>query len=916
MLRAVYESEKAVDSGTAVKNIYNALKAIGKDKIVDVSEVKKFEVSSGSNRKNNEQENEPKSNLAHKEHQELNIVTNNDLAKACHDKWQELSNRIDDSGVKLAALRDPPSRNNESKESNAQSNSCNKEEIQPTNITSSNIANKNKDILIIAPSNDLRDKISSLIREHYVKGDSQTLSVLTNSYRTKAQISDIREYNGNEIVSFEKNIKSLGIKAGDTFLIDKINCNQAASIHTSSTQVNEGSIELIRQSDNKRIIWNPSQKSNFATLYERKEIDIAEGERIRWTKNSKVHSFIMNGDTATIERITDKNVTIKTASGNKYTITKEDMRFMDYGYTSSTYSSQGKTSKYVIGISRAKEKFLTLSHQRSFYVTISRASKEAHLIIDNYKDLIQSLSKKEGDKTSATEHQSELSKDNKVIATNPETTERVKLIKSSINQLIKEYKSTQKASIERKENSLSSYLKENISDLKVKQTELNKVKEEFLSNSAYSDPQEALSKWNSLVARYELTEAISRIESNPKAIGELKGKTFLFFNDRGRKEALSQIKQSINTLINLEKIKDYLKLSKRSVNKLDKEYHNILKQAFSFKTRNITHTKMKRNITQAVKTSLSKIDGMEFRSGVNVNINANIITNGNNTTNTNKDNAFNVNLSNNYKNANATYRGFDSTNHNMTISISKRVEEKIIEFKTRYKREPSITEKASMFIQAKYEYERKSYYLKQLNKKKIPKTKIEQIRQIEKADKLSKIDANLAIREHSEVNGMHKTPEHQVVMNAYQDSQNRIEKLTKSYIKQGYSIEQASNIAHKIVNYEIDNNNHPSIRKIKAIEQESKTFNLDKTIIKNMGINGKDAEKLISKLEGIELNKLDAKQIKELGLYDTGKVTNKAVQNEVNITKGKTMDTTQKTTNMDHSRRQDIVRDKDMGIEI
>ena len=51
------------------------------------------------------------------------------------------------------------------------------------------------------------------------------------------------------------------------------------------------------------------------SLYDCKAIDIAKGEKIRWTKTSKKHSFSTNGETATIESLGKKKVEIKTSEG-------------------------------------------------------------------------------------------------------------------------------------------------------------------------------------------------------------------------------------------------------------------------------------------------------------------------------------------------------------------------------------------------------------------------------------------------------------------------------------------------------------------------------------------------------------------------------------------------------------------------
>ena len=504
LLKAVYQSEKAVDSEFASKSIYQALKAVGNNNIKDVSELKGKEAAA--------------------DNKEVEPVINEDLAKAAYGRWKKLKD-------------------------------------------------KSNDILVIAPSNDLRDKISASMREHYISGESESTLVYTNTYKTKAQISDLRCYSGQEVVSFEKDIKNLGIKAGDVFEIDKINHKELeANGKSIGDKSDKGNIDLIRISDNKKISWNPASKNEFVALYDSKHIDIAKGEKVRWTKNSKKHSFMTNGETAIIESVGNQKIGIRTADGARHKVSREDMRFMDYGYTASTYSSQGKTSDYAIGVVRAKERFATLSHQRSFYVTLSRAAKEAHLVIDNYKDLIKSLGEKDGDKTSSIEHQTKLDKNTSVVkdTTNPEAKIRANVIKSIIGKLAIEYKNIEK--LKPSNESLSASMKESVADLKSTQVDVNKLADNFIKNSGYQNPQDALSKWNELANNYGLNKAREVVENNPQKLGELLGKKVLLFNNKNRKDAIAKAKDSVNTLTSYAVAKDNLNISKISVDNLDQKY--------------------------------------------------------------------------------------------------------------------------------------------------------------------------------------------------------------------------------------------------------------------------------------------------------------------------------------------------------
>ena len=152
--------------------------------------------------------------------------------------------------------------------------------------------------------------------------------------------------------------------------------------------------------------------------------------------------------------------------------------------------------------------------------------------------------------------------------------------------------------------------------------------------------------------------------------------------------------------------------------------------------------------------------------------------------------------------------------------------------------------------------------LEKLNKDNPAKTKLANIKNNQKADCLAKIETNKLQQEHYKVldNTQQKS-----AMQLYDYYQQRIDQLAASYTKQGYNKNQAVNIANKIINFEIANNTHPSMTNLKFMEAESKTFNLDKTIISNMGINEKDSANLLSKIESIEAQKLNTKEKMELG---------------------------------------------------
>ena len=78
---------------------------------------------------------------------------------------------------------------------------------------------------------------------------------------------------------------------------------------------------------------------------------------------------------------------------------KELIKHIDYGYTTTTYSAQGKTSHNVIYTLESYRPILTT--QKDFYVGLSRAKDNITIITDNIDKSINALIANTGDKVGA-----------------------------------------------------------------------------------------------------------------------------------------------------------------------------------------------------------------------------------------------------------------------------------------------------------------------------------------------------------------------------------------------------------------------------------------------------------------------------------------------------------------------------------
>ena len=185
---------------------------------------------------------------------------------------------------------------------------------------------------------------------------------------------------------FNKTYISLGILKGEYCTV------VAAKKHN---------IVQIKNESGREILWNP-QKMSRVEVFEERQIQIQQGEQIRWTKN---FGDINNSDAAKILSLTDKHITVQLQTGHTQTFSKQDpiLKHMDYAYASTVHAAQGKTATHVIGVLESGHKHLT--NQRSFYVTLSRARESAILISDNKTKLMRTLFLNPGAKASAVEHQ-------------------------------------------------------------------------------------------------------------------------------------------------------------------------------------------------------------------------------------------------------------------------------------------------------------------------------------------------------------------------------------------------------------------------------------------------------------------------------------------------------------------------------
>jgi conjugative relaxase-like TrwC/TraI family protein len=258
--------------------------------------------------------------------------------------------------------------------------------------------------LVLAGTNKERLAITQAIREHLKTegslGTATTITQLQAKDLTSVQMRYAHNFELGDMVMPTRSYKRRGLEKGQLYEV------------------------VGKDGDGLRLEAPDGQHFQVDTgfnkaVYQRQNIEIAEGDRLRWTKNDRQLGR-RNGQEFVIKAIAGFNAQIEYLdSGQTEFINLQQAQHLDYATVSTTYSSQGKTADRVLIAAD-----YTIG-QESFYVAVSRARYELKLYTENKDDLLalaQSSKAKENalallrQKELEKQHQSKLEKE-KVTST-------------------------------------------------------------------------------------------------------------------------------------------------------------------------------------------------------------------------------------------------------------------------------------------------------------------------------------------------------------------------------------------------------------------------------------------------------------------------------------------------------------------
>ena len=246
--------------------------------------------------------------------------------------------------------------------------------------------------LLVAPTHALRRDINAVVREGLVeegkiRGPALVVERLIDLHFTAAEKAQLSSYQPDDEVVFVQDLLHYRVRNAEACVVTGV----------------DGARVALRHPDGKPRHIAPAGRIRYhIKICESAPIELRAGDRIRWTHNDHRRG-LLNGEHATVERIGERDVTLRTEGGTKHVLDATDpqLRHIDHAYAATTHAAQGSTCERVIAVLDADP--MPLTNQLTFYVQISRAREEVVLLTDDLEQLIETLEEQSGERMSAHE---------------------------------------------------------------------------------------------------------------------------------------------------------------------------------------------------------------------------------------------------------------------------------------------------------------------------------------------------------------------------------------------------------------------------------------------------------------------------------------------------------------------------------
>ena len=236
-------------------------------------------------------------------------------------------------------------------------------------------------VLVVSPANDERRQLNAAIRaalkeRGHISSAGREQIVLVNRDLTRPQRKRVQSYEVGDVLRFRRGSVRLSIDRGSYARIEAIDPERNQMV--------------VRDERGKAVTYDPSRLSGVEVSHQERRV-LGAGDRIQFRAPDRALG-VANGEFATIIAIDDRRARLRIDNGRQISAAIGRLKHIDYGYASTSHSSQGATVDRVIAnidTLRSAE----LVNRKQFYVSISRARHAATIYTDDRSALQRAVSR-------------------------------------------------------------------------------------------------------------------------------------------------------------------------------------------------------------------------------------------------------------------------------------------------------------------------------------------------------------------------------------------------------------------------------------------------------------------------------------------------------------------------------------------
>ena len=220
-----------------------------------------------------------------------------------------------------------------------------------------------------APATQLRHSRAPEAAFPY-RAEGKEQIIFVNRDLTAAQRQRSQSYEVGDVVRYRRGSRRLGLGKG-TY----------ARVESTDSDLNR---ITVRTEDGRAVEYNPARLTGVDLFREERRV-IAKGDRIQFRAPDRALG-VVNGEFATVVAIDDRKAALRMDDGREVKAAVSRLRHIDYGYASTSHSSQGATvDRVIVNIDTARS--AELVNRKQFYVSISRARHGVTVYTDDSSTL-------------------------------------------------------------------------------------------------------------------------------------------------------------------------------------------------------------------------------------------------------------------------------------------------------------------------------------------------------------------------------------------------------------------------------------------------------------------------------------------------------------------------------------------------